>query len=124
SLAEQIARDGNVIYSRNGVPRSHPAIRDELAARAFVCRILERLGLNVETIKPPGRPPTPSGWSPDVRGFRARHEAHTNPPCQSRAILERTAGVRLRLRREGPLQELGRIPRRVGALSRSHDGAT
>ena len=67
ALAEIIARDGNVIYSRTGVPRNHPAIRDELAARALVCRLLERLGLNVETIKPPGRPPQPSGWTPDVR---------------------------------------------------------
>jgi len=31
--------------------------RDELANRAFVVRTLERLGVNVETIKSVGRPP-------------------------------------------------------------------
>ena len=67
TLAEAIARDGAVIHTRAGVPRAHPAIREELAARAFICRALERLGLNIETIKPPGRPPQPSGWAPDMR---------------------------------------------------------
>ena len=66
SLAEAIARDGHVIHSRTGVPRTHPAVKDELACRAFVVRTLERLGLNIETIKPPGRPPRPFGWSPGV----------------------------------------------------------
>src|SRR5262249_26805925 len=66
SLAEAIARDGDVIHSRTGVPRSHPAVKDELACRAFVCRILERLGLNIETIKPQGRPPRPFGWIPQA----------------------------------------------------------
>jgi hypothetical protein len=66
NLAEAIARDGDVVRSRNGVPKSHPAIRDELAARAFVCRALERLGLNLETIKPQGRPPRPFGWTPQA----------------------------------------------------------
>jgi hypothetical protein len=64
SLAESIARDGAVVYSRAGVPRSHPAVKDELACRAFVVRSLERLGLNVEAVKPaPGRPPRPFGWT-------------------------------------------------------------
>jgi len=66
SLAEAIARDGNVIYSRTGVPRSHPAVKDELACRAFVVKTLERLGLNVEAIKSPGRPPQQMGWRPNV----------------------------------------------------------
>jgi hypothetical protein len=61
-LAGAIATDGPVIYSRTGVPKSHPAAKDELACRAFVVRTLERLGLNVEAVKPgPGRPPTPFG---------------------------------------------------------------
>ena len=65
-LAEAIARDGPVVYSRTGVPRSHPAAKDELACRAFVVRTLERLGLNVEAVKPgPGRPPSAFGWTPD-----------------------------------------------------------
>ena len=63
SLAEAIARDGAVVYSRAGVPRSHPAVRDELQARAFVVKTLEKLGINFEAIKPPGRP---SGWSPGI----------------------------------------------------------
>ena len=66
SLAEAIVRDGNVIYSRTGVPRTHPAVKDELACRAFVVKTLERLGLNVEAIKPPGRPPAQMGWRPNV----------------------------------------------------------
>jgi P27 family predicted phage terminase small subunit len=67
SLAEAIARDGPVIYTRNGAPKSHPAVKDELALRAFITRTLERLGLNVESIRPgPGRPPSPSGWRPDL----------------------------------------------------------
>jgi hypothetical protein len=66
ALAEAIARDGSVVYSRTGVPRSHPAAKDELACRAFVVRTLERLGLNVEAVKPgPGRPPSAFGWTPD-----------------------------------------------------------
>ena len=66
NLAEAIARDGDVIHTRTGVPKTHPAVKDELACRAFVVKTLERLGLNVETIKPMGRPPKPFGWKPDV----------------------------------------------------------
>ena len=58
ALAEQINVDGEVIYSPVG-PKAHPALRDELAGRAFIVRTLERLGLNVETIKPVGRPSGP-----------------------------------------------------------------
>jgi hypothetical protein len=66
ALADAIAVDGAVVRSRTGVPRSHPACKDELACRAFVVRTLERLGLNVEVIKPgPGRPPRPTGWTGD-----------------------------------------------------------
>jgi hypothetical protein len=63
SLGEAIARDGPVVYGRAG-PKAHPAVKDQIAARAFVVRTLERLGLNVEAVKPgPGRPTTPYGWS-------------------------------------------------------------
>jgi hypothetical protein len=55
ALAERISVDGEVIQTPNG-PKAHPALRDELAGRAFIVRTLERLGLNVETIKPMGRP--------------------------------------------------------------------
>jgi hypothetical protein len=56
ALAERINVDGEVIDTPNG-PKPHPALRDELAARSFVCRTLERLGLNLEAVKPMGRPP-------------------------------------------------------------------
>ena len=62
SLREAINRDGEVVVIK-GVPKAHPALRDELANRAFVVRGLERLGLNIEPIKPPGRPPRPRGWT-------------------------------------------------------------
>lgn len=56
ALAAQINIDGPVILVR-GALRDHPALKHELAARAFICRNLQRLGLNVEAIKPVGRPP-------------------------------------------------------------------
>jgi hypothetical protein len=62
-LAAAIATDGAIVYTRAGAPRSHPAVKDELACRAFVCRTLERLGLNVEAVKPVGRPFRNAGWS-------------------------------------------------------------
>jgi hypothetical protein len=64
ALAERINVDGEVVATRAG-PKAHPALRDELAGRAFIVRTLERLGLNVETIKPMGRPS--KGWrGPDA----------------------------------------------------------
>jgi hypothetical protein len=63
SLGEAIARDGSVVYGRSGIPKSHPATKDQIAARAFLVRTLERLGLNVEAIKPPGRQTSFSGWT-------------------------------------------------------------
>jgi hypothetical protein len=57
ALAECIARDGEVIYVRN-VPKPHPAIKDELALRAFVSRSLQRLGLTGVQVRPVGRPPS------------------------------------------------------------------
>ena len=55
-LKAAIDRDGEVVHTRNG-PKAHPALRDELAGRAFIVKTLERLGLNLETIRPVGRPP-------------------------------------------------------------------
>jgi len=55
ALAARIAEDGEVIYAKSG-PKAHPAVKDELACRAFVVRTLQKLGLNVEAIKPVGRP--------------------------------------------------------------------
>jgi hypothetical protein len=65
SLGEAIERDGSIVYARNGVPRAHPGIKDQTALRALVCRGLERLGLNVEAVKPgPGRPSSFKSWVP------------------------------------------------------------
>jgi len=59
-----IDRDGEMIRGKNGM-REHPLLRHELAARAFVTRTLQRLGLNVEAIKLVGRPAHGVGWIPD-----------------------------------------------------------
>src|SRR5262249_42783499 len=42
-LAEAIAEDGDVVHTRTGIPKTHPAVKEELACRAFVVRTLERL---------------------------------------------------------------------------------
>lgn len=60
ALACQINIDGPTIMTKTGL-REHPALKAEIACRAFVCRNLQRLGLNIETLKPVGRP---AGWSP------------------------------------------------------------
>jgi hypothetical protein len=57
SLAEEIRSDGPVIRTRTGV-RSHPSIKDEVACRTAVVRILGKLGVLEEPLRPgPGRPP-------------------------------------------------------------------
>jgi hypothetical protein len=64
SLRERIDAEGEVIQVR-GVPKEHPAVKGELANRAFVARTLGRLGLNVEPFKSVGRPPSGGlGWVP------------------------------------------------------------
>jgi hypothetical protein len=63
ALGEAIVRDGTVVYSRAG-PKAHPAVKDQIAARAFLVRTLEKLGVTSENIKPgPGRPPSGYGWT-------------------------------------------------------------
>jgi hypothetical protein len=54
TVAEAVRKDGAVVYSRTGAPKAHPGLRDELAARAFVVRTLERLGITTEAVQPPG----------------------------------------------------------------------
>jgi hypothetical protein len=61
ALREAIDRDGEVVHTRAGL-KAHPALRDELAGRSFICRTLQRLGITEETVKPIGRPPRPFGW--------------------------------------------------------------
>ena len=63
-LAARIADDGVVLRSKS-VVRAHPLLRDEMAAFAFVCRTLHRLGLDVEAVKPLGRPPKLYGRDDD-----------------------------------------------------------
>ena len=59
ALAAEIDRDGPTIMMKTGL-REHPALRAELGCRSFITRNLQRLGLNLEAIKPIGRPP---GWN-------------------------------------------------------------
>jgi hypothetical protein len=54
--ASMIARDGPVISTKHGL-KEHPLLKIELASRSFVVRTLQRLGLDVEAVKPQGRPP-------------------------------------------------------------------
>ena len=63
ALAACVERDGVMIYDKQD-PKAHPALKEELAARAFICRTLQRLGINVEAIKPPGRPAGHALWTP------------------------------------------------------------
>jgi hypothetical protein len=62
-LSEEVEHDGPVIRLR-GVIRAHPAIKDLIGARAFVVRVLTKLGLNYEPVRAsPGRPGVGHGWS-------------------------------------------------------------
>jgi hypothetical protein len=61
-LAAIIDADGARVMTKAG-PKAHPCLRDELAARAFICRQLQRLGITDEVIKPVGTPPRPLGWT-------------------------------------------------------------
>jgi hypothetical protein len=63
SLSAAIAEDGQTIRTRTGV-RAHPALRDEIANRALVARLLGKLGITTEPVKSPGRPGSGVGWSP------------------------------------------------------------
>jgi hypothetical protein len=59
AMRTQIDADGETIIVK-GVPKPHPLLRDEIQIRAFICRGLARLGLNLEAVKPVGRP---NNWS-------------------------------------------------------------
>jgi hypothetical protein len=62
-LADEIAADGPVVRNRSG-PRSHPSLKEDIALRAFICRTLARLGLDVEPVRPTsGRPGTITSWT-------------------------------------------------------------
>src|SRR5262245_35127464 len=55
SCRTRIDRDGELIETPGGM-KDHPLLKHELAARAFVARTLQRLGLDVEPVRPVGRP--------------------------------------------------------------------
>ena len=55
SCRAEIDKDGHTITTPSGI-KDHPLLKHELAARSFVVRTLQRLGLDVEAIKPVGRP--------------------------------------------------------------------
>jgi hypothetical protein len=58
SLRDEIKRDGPVLRDRRGNIKDHPALKHELANRAFVVRTLTKLGLNYEPLRSAsGRPP-------------------------------------------------------------------
>jgi hypothetical protein len=60
--AEIIAREGAVIRTKHG-PKEHPLLRTELGCRSFIIRAVHRLGLDVEPVKPVGRPAKGFGWT-------------------------------------------------------------
>ncbi len=51
-----IAAEGAVIRTKTG-PKEHPLLRTELGCRAFTIRAIAKLGLDVEPLRPLGRPP-------------------------------------------------------------------
>jgi len=60
ALAARIDKDGETIHTAMGL-KAHPCLKDELAARSFICRTLQRLGITDEAIRPIGRPPRSFG---------------------------------------------------------------
>jgi hypothetical protein len=68
ALRLEVERDGPVIRVRGNI-RDHPALKHELANRAFACKTLQRLGLDVEPLRSIGRPPSGGvgwrGWDAD-----------------------------------------------------------
>jgi hypothetical protein len=59
-LRAQIDRDGEIIQGPSGM-REHPGLRGELAARALICRTLQKLGINLEPVRlSSGRPSGPA----------------------------------------------------------------
>jgi hypothetical protein len=56
-LAERVVADGAVVRTATGL-KMHPAAKEEMAARAFHCRTLGKLGIGYEPLRDrPGRQP-------------------------------------------------------------------
>ena len=64
-LAECVAREGKTLQTKTGL-RAHPALRDLLSHRAFICTTLRRLGVTDEPVKAIGRPPGRHWRGPDA----------------------------------------------------------
>ena len=61
-LRVEIDRDGEIVRGRTGM-REHPGLKIELASRSFVVRTLQRLGINLEVVRPvSGARPKPT-WA-------------------------------------------------------------
>jgi hypothetical protein len=59
-----IDQQGPVVVTKAGI-REHPLVKAEIAQRALLGRLISRLGLDIEALRPtPGRPPTDHGWTP------------------------------------------------------------
>ena len=57
-----INEQGPVLMTKAGI-REHPLVKAEIATRALIGRLISRLGLDIEALRPtPGRPPSSSGW--------------------------------------------------------------
>jgi hypothetical protein len=61
-LRAEIDRDGEILRTKAG-PRVHPGINQETHLRVAIGKMLDRLGLNLEPVKPHGGQPRPSGWT-------------------------------------------------------------
>jgi hypothetical protein len=59
-LDAAISDSGVLVQTRTGL-KGNPALRDELACRAFIARSLARLGVTSEPLHSPGRPATGLG---------------------------------------------------------------
>jgi hypothetical protein len=65
TLADTIKNEGPMVQTKF-TRRTHPAVRELIQVRAFVCRALGQLGLHVEPVRPVGRPPRGGlGWRPE-----------------------------------------------------------
>jgi hypothetical protein len=74
TLRAEIEHDGPVLKAR-GLIKDHPALKHELANRAFVIKALQRLGLNFEPLRPSaGRPGKwwPVGTKRQLKNRRAK----------------------------------------------------
>jgi len=69
SLRAEIDKEGEIVTTKEGNLRDHPALRHELANRSFIAKGLAKLGLALETpVRGVGRPAGPGlGVGPEYR---------------------------------------------------------